>query len=129
MKRWVWEVKYLRRPSWDLGTADPTLLTALDDHGLVAGRVLDIGGGTGDNDIALAQRGFEVTAVDISARAINLAREKARTVNSTARFEVTPINELKGIEGPFDLFVDRGCMHSLGSNRARAECSSARSKI
>jgi len=41
-------------------------------------RVLDIGGGPGRYAITLAQQGYEVTLADVSAKCLELAREKQR---------------------------------------------------
>lgn len=53
----------------------PFLLDWLDR--IPVGRALDIATGTGRNALALAQAGFEVDAVDISAVAIDRARAEA----------------------------------------------------
>jgi 2-polyprenyl-6-hydroxyphenyl methylase / 3-demethylubiquinone-9 3-methyltransferase len=43
--------------------------------------ILDIGCGVGTLDFYLAQQGFTVTGVDISDRAINLAKQSAKSLN------------------------------------------------
>jgi len=64
------------RPPWDIGAPQPALAKVLDD-GVTGPKVLDIGCGPGGLAIALARRGYDVTAVDISAVAIDLARARA----------------------------------------------------
>lgn len=49
----------------------------LDRYLPSSGRVLDAGGGAGRYSIWLAERGYEVTLVDLSSRQCELAREKA----------------------------------------------------
>ncbi|OII65619.1 hypothetical protein BJP40_16450 [Streptomyces sp. CC53] len=58
-------------------TADPdlALLTPADD--LPPGRALDLGCGAGGNALALAERGWRVTAVDLAPRAIASTRASA----------------------------------------------------
>jgi SAM-dependent methyltransferase len=80
---------------------------------------LDIGCGTGDNSIWLAQNSFQVTGVDISEVAIQKAIEKALKADVKCTFMV--IDFLKqAIEGaPFGFVFDRGCFHSLNSDEER----------
>lgn len=59
-----------------------------------ARRVLDAACGTGMHAIALAQRGYDVTAADLSAGMIERARENAAVVGSSARFVVAGFGEL-----------------------------------
>lgn len=42
-----------------------------------SGRVLDVGGGAGRYSVELAERGYDVTLVDVSSRQVELAAEKA----------------------------------------------------
>jgi len=57
-------------------------------------RVLDTACGTGMHAIALAQRGYDVTGVDLSAGMIERAWENAAAVGSGARFVVAGFGEL-----------------------------------
>ena len=52
------------------------LLPELERHGLRQGHLLDIGCGTGKSFIPMLERGWEVTACDISASMVELARAK-----------------------------------------------------
>lgn len=59
--------------SWS--PASSTLRTAL--NGVVPGRALDLGAGDGRNAVWLAGRGWHVTAMDFSAAALEIGRERA----------------------------------------------------
>lgn len=48
-------------------------LEAMD---LCEGRVLDVGGGAGSHALILQERGFDVTALDISAEAVNIMKNR-----------------------------------------------------
>ena len=49
-------------------------------------RLLDLGCGTGNHDLPLARRGYEVTGLDLSASQLAVAREKARKSKLRVRF-------------------------------------------
>ena len=70
-------------------------------------RVLELGCGTGEDAIFLADAGHHVLAVDISEQMIRVARAKAErlTLKGRVRFEVMDMRQLDAyiLEGPFDL--------------------------
>ena len=67
------------------------------------GRVLDAPCGAGRIAVRLAERGLEVTAVDISAPELEVAREAARARGVEVRFEQGDVRELP--EQEFDALV------------------------
>jgi SAM-dependent methyltransferase len=70
-----WERFYEDRDRWS-GNPNPALVDEASD--LPAGRALDLGCGQGADAIWLAQRGWDVTAVDISRNALERAAEHAQ---------------------------------------------------
>lgn len=76
-----------------------TLLPELNRHGLRGNRLLDVACGTGKSFIPMLQRGWEVTACDISAAMVKLARAK---VGDQAALSVADMRELPDF-GEFDL--------------------------
>ncbi|MFD8595494.1 class I SAM-dependent methyltransferase [Kitasatospora sp. NPDC059646] len=95
-------------------------LAAQVDAGLIGpGRALDLGCGPGRNAVFLAERGFEVDAVDLSPAAVAWTRERAAEAGVDIRltcgdaFAAGP-GELRG---PYDLVVDSGCFHHLAPHR------------
>ncbi|WP_234039663.1 class I SAM-dependent methyltransferase [Micromonospora coerulea] len=99
-------------PPWDIGGPQPALAQVLDD-GVKGPKVLDVGCGAGDLAIALARRGYEVTAIDISRVAIDMARAKAAAEGLTVHFEVQDATDLSLPSAPFDSVFDSGLLHSL----------------
>jgi SAM-dependent methyltransferase len=98
-------------PPWVIGGPQPALAEVLDEvHGP---KVLDIGCGTGDLAIALARHGHEVTAIDISGVAIDMARAKAAADGLTVHFEVQDATRLSLPSAPYDAVFDSGLLHSL----------------
>ncbi|HWM63661.1 MAG TPA: class I SAM-dependent methyltransferase [Solirubrobacterales bacterium] len=75
------------------------LLPELCRHGLSGNRLLDVGCGTGKSFLPMLERGWEVTACDISPSMLELARAK---VGDAARLSVQDMRELP-VFGKFDL--------------------------
>jgi 2-polyprenyl-3-methyl-5-hydroxy-6-metoxy-1,4-benzoquinol methylase len=104
---------------WD-GHAHATSLRELiegtpDTPALSPGAALDVGCGTGDSSIYLAQHGWHVTGVDFVAKALDKARAKARTAGVSVDFVHADVTHLSqaGIAGGFQLIVDNGCLHGM----------------
>jgi len=110
LRRLTFNLWYLSTPPWDRGISPPELLDYISGH--PAGRAIDLGCGTGTNVITLAQSGWEAVGVDFADLAILLARRKAREQGVKARFLVRDVAHLSGIQGPFDLALDMGCLHA-----------------
>lgn len=80
------------------------------------GRALDLGCGGGQASAQLSERGFEVTGIDFSETAINLARANVRG----AQFVVGDCLALPFADGAFDLVIDNHVLHCLvGEDRGR----------
>jgi cyclopropane fatty-acyl-phospholipid synthase-like methyltransferase len=107
-----WDDAYAmdRPPAWDIGRPQPAFLR-LADRGLLAGRLLDSGCGTGEHTLLAAARGAEATGIDVSARAIELARAKAAERGSAARFETGDVLRLGDLSLTFDTILDSGVFH------------------
>ena len=104
---------------WDAGRPDFNLIEVVTERPILPCKVLDIGCGTGDNSVWLAQNRFQVIGADASDIAIAKAREKASKANVTCDFVL--VDFLKGrIDGaPFGFVFDRGCFHSFDSDDDR----------
>jgi SAM-dependent methyltransferase len=86
-----------------------------DSPALPAGSALDLGCGTGDTSIYLAQRGWKVTGVDFVTKALDKARAKAGAAHVSVDFiraDVTRLSQA-GIGAEFGLIVDNGCLHNM----------------
>ncbi|MCZ7645141.1 MAG: class I SAM-dependent methyltransferase [Planctomycetota bacterium] len=98
------------RTPWDSGVPSLELRRVLDAGLLPGRRVLELGCGTGTNAVELARRGYEVTAVDFVAQAVEAARAKAGAAGVKVAFHVgDALNADVG--GSFDLLFDRGVYH------------------
>ncbi|MEM8860205.1 MAG: class I SAM-dependent methyltransferase [Chloroflexota bacterium] len=79
------------------------------------GRALDLGCGYGRTAIYLAQHGWQADGVDFVPAAIDeaIVRSIAAEVVEKTRFFVGSASNPHMVEGPYDLAVDIGCMHSF----------------
>lgn len=104
---------------WDIGKPDFNLIQNVTTMDIKPCNVLEIGCGTGNNSIWLAQNNFNVIGIDASEMAIQKALEKASIANVNCTF--IEINFLKNkIEGaPFGFVFDRGCFHVFNSDQER----------
>lgn len=62
-----WDQRYSGDPLW---SGNPNEALVAEATGLTAGRALDVGCGEGADSVWLARQGWQVTALDISARAV-----------------------------------------------------------
>lgn len=104
---------------WDIGKPDFNLIEVVTQKLVAPCKALDIGCGTGDNSIWLAQNGFQVVGIDTSDIALDKAREKAAQAKVECEFR--RVDFLSGrVEGaPFGFVFDRGCFHSFASHDER----------
>ncbi|PIR19988.1 MAG: SAM-dependent methyltransferase [Deltaproteobacteria bacterium CG11_big_fil_rev_8_21_14_0_20_47_16] len=93
---------------WFSQELDHDLAAQLTQRKLSSGRFLDIGTGPGTQAIALAQRGFTVTATDVSEAAIH----RLQQIKTPVTFVQDDILH-STVRGPFDFIFDRGCFHVL----------------
>jgi cyclopropane fatty-acyl-phospholipid synthase-like methyltransferase len=93
---------------------------SLAEQGLLSGRVLDSGCGTGEQTLLAAAHGADAMGVDISGRAIQRAIQKAAERGLRARFEVADALQLGDLGLMFDAIIDSGVFHVFdNANRAR----------
>jgi SAM-dependent methyltransferase len=106
--RMRWDQQHLK----PLGTEQPTavLREILESHAWPAlcGSALDIACGKGRNAIYLAQRGFTVTALDISAGALTEGRRRAQQQELLIDWHLCDLeaSALAPVGGDFDLIIN-----------------------
>ena len=79
----------------------------------------EYGTGTGPGAHYLAERGFQVDAIDTSPTAIDLARRFAAEKGLRIGFHVADIARLPSPGRTYDLVVDNFCLHNLITRRER----------
>jgi SAM-dependent methyltransferase len=124
MNRFVFAVMYrLGLTPWDGHPLPAWLRGQIEEPGgILPGRALDVGCGTGDTSIYLAQHGWTVTGVDFVKRALERARAKTRAAGVSVRYQQADVTQLSaaGVGGGFDLVVDNGCLHGLSAGQRDA---------
>src|SRR4051794_25086601 len=96
-------------PPWVIGEPQPAVVE-LERAGLIRGKVLDVGCGTGEHTILLTRLGYDVLGVDFAPRAIEQARQNAEAKGVGARFDVADAMNLP--DGPrYDTIVDSALFH------------------
>src|SRR5438874_13716126 len=104
----AWDESYQGSPApWDIGRPQAPFVR-LAESGLLSGRVLDVGCGTGEHVLLAAAHGAAAMGVDLSAVAIEKARAKAAERGLAARFEVADALHLDRLGETFDTVLDSG---------------------
>lgn len=111
--RMRFEALYERQGSWDVERPQPALVRIVE-RGAVRGDVLDVGCGTGDNALYLAELGYATWGIDIVQGAIARARSKAQARGlAFGRFLVADALALEDFTLQFDTVIDSGFFHAL----------------
>jgi len=114
-----WNDRYRQGDTpWDTGQPSSELQRVVAEVPIPPGRALELGCGTGTNAIWLAQQGFDVTALDLSALAVEKARQRA--AKAGVRFLACDVTQPPAeVTGPFDFCFDRGCYHAVRRENAQ----------
>lgn len=108
----VFERAYEGLPSWEIGRPQGAVIR-LAQRGLIAGRVLDVGCGTGRNSLHLAALGHSVLGIDIAAVAIERATASAAEQGIQAEFLALDAFRLPALGREYDTVIDIGLFHTL----------------
>lgn len=98
---------------WELGRPRPQLVKLIDSGRVEPCRTLDICCGAGTNTVYLAKRKFGVTAIDISKKAVAIAKQKASLAKVDIRFDVGNSVHLPYEDKEFGFVYDMGCFHHI----------------
>ena len=96
-------------PPWVIGEPQPAIVQ-LERAGLIRGKVLDVGCGTGEHTIMLTRLGYDVLGIDFAPRAVEQARRNAEAKGVDARLEVADAMNL-GDSPLYDTIVDSALFH------------------
>ncbi len=116
---------YEGTPTWDIGRPQGAI-ARLASSGAIAGPILDVGCGTGENSLYLASLGYEVLGVDLARAAIEKARAKAaqRTVSGRVDFRLWDALRLDELGATYRTAIDSGLFHCLAPEQRAAYAAS-----
>ncbi|HUH04614.1 MAG TPA: class I SAM-dependent methyltransferase [Kofleriaceae bacterium] len=103
-----WNARY--RAGSHQGSAPAAFVVEAAEQRPAPGRVLDVAGGAGRNAVFLAERGFEVTLVDVADAAIERAGERAATAGVSLDLLRRDLEAEPLPSGPWDVIL---CFHYL----------------
>lgn len=116
-----WDQRYERGDTpWDTQQPSSELVRVVQEENIPKLRALELGCGTGTNAVWLAQQGFEVTALDFSPRALQLAGERAREAGVSVRWVLGDVLHPPDLGGPYEFVFDRGCYHCVRRDDVQA---------
>ena len=109
------DTAYEGRPPWDIGRAQGAVIE-LAERDEVVGSVLDVGCGTGEHALYLAERGHDVLGIDLAERAVEAARRKAVARGLDVEFLVWDALRVDRLGRSFDTAIDVGLFHTLSDD-------------
>ncbi len=98
---------------WTTETPPEELSKLVESGEIKPGKALDIGCGEGFYSIYLAKKGFEVTGIDISPKAIEQAKANAEKHGVKIDFRVMDLRDLLSLEKRFDFVLEWAILHIL----------------
>jgi cyclopropane fatty-acyl-phospholipid synthase-like methyltransferase len=109
-----WDAAYTAKSPapWDIGRPQPAF-ARLADAGLLTGRLLDVGCGTGEHALLAASHGADAVGLDLAPAAIDRARAKAAERGLAVQFRVADALDLAplGLATTIDTVIDSGVFH------------------
>jgi len=112
-----WAREYERTPhEYVLGTQPSEFARAMQELMPPGARVLDVGCGEGRDSVFFAERGCDVTSLDVSAAGLQKAERLARAHGVRVRWVCgDAASDVPG--GPFDLVYSCGAIHYVPRDR------------
>ena len=110
---------YAQNAPWVIGVPQPEVVD-LEGSGELVGDILDVGCGTGDNAMFLAEKGHAVLAIDFVERVVQRARERAAGRGLRVDFAVADALKLADLGRKFDTILDSATFHTFSDEQRLA---------
>lgn len=99
---------------WNAPIPPKILQQAIETNVPEHGNIIDLGCGTGNYAIWFAKKGYEITGIDISKNAIEIAKRSALASRATCKFVVADVTRgLLDLHAKFDLAYDWELLHHI----------------
>ncbi len=99
---------------WNFETPPEALVALVESKKVKPCKAIDLGCGTGFYALYMAKRGFEMTAIDLSVKAIALAKNNAKEQELHCDFIVADLlGNLREINTTFDFAYDWELLHHI----------------
>jgi len=111
----IYQERSLEEIPWHSEKPAEYLVKLLKKKKVRIGLALDVCSGAGTNAVYLAQKGFDVTGIDISQTATKYAEKRAKEagVSRRCKFFSGDVTGQTLPKNKFDFIFDRGCYHHI----------------
>jgi ubiquinone/menaquinone biosynthesis C-methylase UbiE len=114
--RFSWDNSYRSgdyKKHWHLSIPSQEIATFLAAINVKKSRALDLGCGAGVETMYLAENGLRASGIDISSKAIALAKASAEQRQLRIDFRTGTVLGLPYPDKTFSVLNDRGCLHNM----------------
>ena len=101
----------------------------LEEKGEISSNVLDVGCGTGQNALFLAEKGYTVTGIDIAPDTLKIAKERALKRNINVNFHIYDLFDLKNYSKSFNTIIDSSIFHMFSDKLRKSYENNIRSVL
>ncbi len=117
-----WKAEYAGSvPHWAKDTNPTPLAKQFLGNIPEGGSVLEVGTGGGRDAIFFAQNGRNVTGVDISSAALDIAKDNAKSLGATVDFRTANVEKLPFRDNEFDSLYTLSVIHSTDMSKSVPE--------
>lgn len=109
----IFEKIYEKGAVWTESEPPKELVNLIESGKIKPCKILDIGCGEGFYAIYLASKGFNVTGVDVSEKAIEYAKENAAKQGVKIKFIAMDITDLDKLDEKFDFIFEWALLHHI----------------
>jgi 2-polyprenyl-3-methyl-5-hydroxy-6-metoxy-1,4-benzoquinol methylase len=114
--KFSWDNAYISgnyKSHWHYSNPSQELATLLASGIVGKGSALDLGCGAGVETMFLAENGLRASGIDVSEKAIELAKFSAKLRRLRIDFRIGTVLDLPYPDKKFVFLNDRGCLHNL----------------